>query len=270
MPPKRPKGFPTLIGQTDENRTGEAAVTTVRFDFRREAALSSRSSAQIVLSARAVRGSARSASYVFGGPAPVSAAPLALTWALFAVAAGCSGQSRFLTGGPTVGQLKTSLSNVEYENQQLKRASAKLQQENRAMEDRLVQEEIDNGDLAARLDDARNLLRDRGLDPDVRVGSHRGRGGLGSSAADMDGSSTISPSIGPVRPRRKPPFAQISGPTDPVPPMQQDDDPAPQPRGRRDMRSRRPDDVDHQAFYDGPLRWVPVAEATGASATGLR
>ncbi len=32
------------------------------------------------------------------------------------------------------------------------------------MEDRLVQEQIDNGDLAARLDDARNLLRDRGVD----------------------------------------------------------------------------------------------------------
>ena len=32
------------------------------------------------------------------------------------------------------------------------------------MEDRLVQEQIDNGDLTARLDDARNLLRDRGID----------------------------------------------------------------------------------------------------------
>ena len=42
------------------------------------------------------------------------------------------------------------------------------------MEDRLVQEQIENGDLTARLDDARNLLRDRGIEADVRVGSHRG------------------------------------------------------------------------------------------------
>ena len=53
-----------------------------------------------------------------------------------------------------MGQLKTSLSHLEYENAQLKRDVAKLQQENRAMEDRLVQEEQDNGDLTARLDDA--------------------------------------------------------------------------------------------------------------------
>ena len=41
------------------------------------------------------------------------------------------------------------------------------------IEDRLVQEQIDNGELTARLDDARNLLRDRGIDPEVRVGSNR-------------------------------------------------------------------------------------------------
>ena len=87
------------------------------------------------------------------------------------LAAGVRGRADFLTGGPTSGQLKTSLSHLEYENQQLKRSVAKLEQENRAMEDRLVQEQIDNGDLTARLDDARNLLRDRGLDPDVRARS---------------------------------------------------------------------------------------------------
>ena len=89
--------------------------------------------------------------------------------ATLSVATGCSGQSGFLTGGPTVGQMKTSLSHLEFENVELKRSVAKLQQENRSMEDRLVQEQIDNGDLTARLDDARNLLRDRGIESDVRV-----------------------------------------------------------------------------------------------------
>ena len=97
-----------------------------------------------------------------------------------------SGQSSFLTGGPTVGQLKTSLSHLEYENEQLKARTAKLEKESRSMENRLVQEQIDNGDLTARLDDARNLLRDRGLESDVKLGSRR-RGDGDESFADDDG-----------------------------------------------------------------------------------
>ena len=84
--------------------------------------------------------------------------------------AGCSGQSSFLTGGPTVGQLKTSLSHLEYENEQLKKTTAKLERENRSMEDRLVQEQMENGELTARLDDARNLLRERGIDDGRETG----------------------------------------------------------------------------------------------------
>ena len=72
----------------------------------------------------------------------------------------------------------------------MKQSVAKLQKENRSMEDRLVQEQIDNGDLTARLDDARNLLSDRGIDPDVRVGSHRGRDAGVGSFADKDGPPT--------------------------------------------------------------------------------
>src|SRR5437016_4248954 len=92
-------------------------------------------------------------------PVPTRTALAMLVCAGLSGLAGCSGRGAFLSGGPTVGQLKTSLSHLEYENAQLKRAVAKLQQESRTMEDRLVQEEIDNGDLTARLDDARNLLR---------------------------------------------------------------------------------------------------------------
>ena len=80
-----------------------------------------------------------------------------------------------LTGGPTVGQLKTSLSHLEYENAPVEATVAKLEQENRSMEDRLVQEQIDNGDLTARLDDARNLLRDRGSSRTCSRSSRRTR-----------------------------------------------------------------------------------------------
>ena len=74
-----------------------------------------------------------------------------------------------------------------------------------------MQEQMDNGDLTARLDDARNLLRDRGLEADVRVGSHRGGEAQGRSTSDGEGAEDASfPDESPSR-RRKTPFAQISG-----------------------------------------------------------
>ena len=178
--------------------------------------------------------------------------------------AGCSGQSNFLTGGPTVGQLKTSLSHLEYENEQLKKRTAKLESENRSMEDRLVQEQIDNGDLTARLDDARNLLRDRGLEPDVRLGSRR-RGNSDDLSDDDDGQRARTLPAGRVtRPRRKPPFAQISGRVDEVPPIQDGREPSARSRKRRDAGTNRSgrlddEDVDHHTFQTGPFRWLPVA-----------
>ncbi len=181
------------------------------------------------------------------------------------LAAGCAGRSNFLTGGPTAGQLKTSLSHLEFENQQLKQSVAKLQKENRTVEDRLVQEQIDNGDLAARLDDARNLLSDRGIDPEVRVGSNRGRDAGVGSYADNDGPPTRTLPAGQrARPRRKPPFANISGQVNSISPNDDDvakpehsDGPNSKvPRSRR----RLDDDLDHHSFYDGPLSWVPVTD----------
>ena len=164
-----------------------------------------------------------------------------------------------------MGQLKTSLSHLEFENEQLKSRTAKLEQESRSMEDRLVQEQISNGDLTARLDDARNLLRDRGIEPDVKLGSRR-RGDGDDSAAEDDGPrSRTLPAGRATRPRRKPPFAQISGQVDVVPPIQ--DGRASASRKRRDVGTNRSDrhaddDLDHHSFNTGTLRWVPVADTT--------
>jgi len=203
-------------------------------------------------------------------------AVLALICVGLSAAQGCSGQSSFLTGGPTVGQLKTSLSHLEYENQQLKRSVAKLQQESHSLEDRLVQEQIDNGDLAARLDDARNLLSDRGVDAEERVGSRRGGDSLRGSSGDDDGSAPRTLRAGQrARPRRKPPFAHISGSVNSIPPI--DDDNAAlrdqndgrDPKGGRSGR-RLDDDLDHHSFYTGPLGWLPVADETGAGTSRLR
>ena len=187
-----------------------------------------------------------------------------LVCAVLSTSAGCSGQSNFLTGGPTVGQLKTSLSHLEYENEQLKTRTAKLEQENRSMENRLVQEQIDNGDLTARLDDARNLLRDRGIESDVRLGSRRR--GEGDEAFGRRRGPSRTDDAGRPRdaPRRKPPFAQISGPVDDVPSVQDARGSAaaregprrrttPSPAGRRRH-------LDHQSFHTGS---TPMASRRG-------
>ena len=194
--------------------------------------------------------------------------------AVLSVIAGCSGQSNFLTGGPTVGQLKTSLSHLEFENEQLKSRTAKLEQESRSMEDRLVQEQISNGDLTARLDDARNLLRDRGIEPGVKLGSRR-RGDGDDSAAEDDGPRPRTlPAGRATRPRRKPPFAQISGQVDVVPPIQDGKESATGSRKRRDAgtnrSSRIDDDLDHHSFQSSHFRWLPVADATGDTPIRIR
>jgi pyruvate/2-oxoglutarate dehydrogenase complex dihydrolipoamide acyltransferase (E2) component len=185
---------------------------------------------------------------------------------------GCSGDSRFLNGGPSVGQLKTSLSHLEFENEQLKKRTAKLEQENRSMEDRLVQEQIDNGDLTARLDDARNLLRDRGVDADVKLGSRRRGDDLSD---DDDARARTTPAGRVTRPRRRAPFAQISShptasPTnsDEVKDVQDDQTEA-KPKSSRSRR-RRPEDLDKQSSRSGNLEWLPVADADNDSTIQIR
>jgi hypothetical protein len=173
----------------------------------------------------------------------------------------------YLSGGPTVGQLKTSLSHLEYENAQLKRSVAKLEQENRSIEDRLVREEVENGDLAARLDDARNLLRDRGLDGSDRARASRdGSNGL---ADDRFGVRAL-PAGQRSRKRRKPPVARIPGQADD---SGSADDESFVPELGTDADRSRPrfdEELDHHTYYPGPLRWAPIAGGAKDSVSQVR
>jgi hypothetical protein len=196
--------------------------------------------------------------------------------AILCAGGGCSGQSSFLTGGPTMGQLKTSLSHLEYENEQLKKTTARLERESRSMEDRLVQEQLENGDLTARLDDARNLLRDRGLEADVRVGSHRTRDALGRSTSERDGAENASfPDESPRRPRKSP-FAQIKGDGDSLGPIDvkgpSGDNNSSDRSGTRTKRSRRrlDDELDQHSFHKAPQSWMPVADSSDDSTIQIR
>jgi hypothetical protein len=157
-----------------------------------------------------------------------------------------------------VGQLKTSVSHLQFENEQLKTELAKLKDEQRAAEDRLVQEQIHNGDLAARLDDARNLLRDRGLDLDEG----------GSQARTLPaGRKTHKP--------RKPPAAQIGGDLNDLPAASDEQDqgnPSVSFRSSVPAPRRRifPDDPPSSSSSDDQLRWQPVATGPAAQAAPRR
>jgi hypothetical protein len=188
---------------------------------------------------------------------------------------GCSSRTGALTGGASSGQMKSAMSHLQFENEQLKTEVAKLKEENRSFEDRLVQEQVHNGDLAARLDDARNLLRDRGIDNDTRLGA-RARGAASEEPDDeLSGPRAIRAGRSTRKPR-KPPAASIPGGDLYELPTASDDEPkdnhtisfraADSPRPRRSFS----DDPAPPSEDDDQLRWQPVATGNDPRATPRR
>jgi hypothetical protein len=191
---------------------------------------------------------------------------------------GCSGRGNFLTGGPTQGQLKASLAHAEVQNQQLQKQVDQLKTDNRAIEDRLVREELNNGDLTARLDNARNLLRDRGVDlgEKSRTASNNRRPTF-DDENDPDSSGFGSPRTLPAGQRsrrsRKPPFAKIPGRIEDDWDEDEDADSVSSrrstwsPGGLRTSkaRSRRGSGdlvVGAQAFPEDQLRWTSIGDSS--------
>ncbi len=176
----------------------------------------------------------------------------ALVLALAGLLTGCAESGSFLSRGTTLGTLKTSISHLEYENAHLKRELAKIQSESREFEDRLVQEEQDNDDLKSRLDDARNLLSQRGYDL-----------GGGSGSSDRPPTPTL-PAGQSSRKRRKPPVAQIPGRIDVDPPSDSkknaNDDLF------NDPASPALDPFGPQSQREDLERWLPVAQGPVESA----
>lgn len=200
-----------------------------------------------------------------------------LAGAGLAASTGCSGQSPFLAG-PTRGQMKASLAQLEYENSQIKRDLAKLRHDNREMEDRLVQQEQDNGELTARLDDARNLLHDRGLEPPDRAMAGRER-----STDEATGPRTI-PAGRSNRKGRRQPFARIPGQFAPAPapaeeePTEEDQSLGPPQPASPSATATEPDstrlhfddEAEPHTSYNTPQRWSPVAVSPGSTASRVR
>jgi len=180
-----------------------------------------------------------------------------LVLAATALWAGCAQPGPILSRRTTVGALKTSLSHIEFENQQLRSRVANLESENRDIENRLVEEEQVNGDLSARLDNARNLLSDRGYD----WGDPRGSGSPDRLPRSGEDSSTRAlPAGRSNRTPRKPPFARIPGRGSSAPAEDQDDEfsypmiPSAESFG---PQSWRQDDA----------QWLPIARGTTTGAS---
>jgi hypothetical protein len=200
------------------------------------------------------------------------------SWSLLGILAlsGCAGSQSVLTGGPSTGQLKTSLSHLQYENEQLRTEVAQLKEDNRSIEDRLVQEQISNGDLTARLDDARNLLRDGGFGDETRIGSTNRGSMQGDSGEGRSPARTLRAGRTTRKPR-KPPTASIPGESDePLPSASKSVDRS---GGTISLRSSSaaphrhsfPDDPpDSPLSEDDPTLWRPVARATDAQAPARR
>jgi hypothetical protein len=175
-----------------------------------------------------------------------------------------------------VGQLKTTLSHLQFENEQLKTKVAQLEEEHRTVEDRLVQEQIHNGDLAARLDDARNLLRDRGLEADTRMGA-RSRGSRAIGTDENRGGVRTLPAGRTTRKPRKPPAASIrsDGNLDELPSASEHES---ENAGTISFRflgtpshsPAFPDDPADVRFNDDQLRWQPVATGPDPRAPSKR
>lgn len=177
---------------------------------------------------------------------------------LLAILAGCAQQGSLLSRRTTTGTLKASLSRMEYENQQLRREVSSLKTENRQVEDRLVQEESTNGELSARLDDARSLLGNRGT----------------SVSSDDD---PIDP--GPIQPRKtlpagrsnakrkKAPFVQIPGPIETLSP---DDRRQNDGEGWEHPAPRRHEVGDAQSRNADRTLWLPIASGVSEPSSTVR
>jgi hypothetical protein len=170
--------------------------------------------------------------------------------------AGCSQPGGLRAPGAAMGSMRASLGHLEYENEQLRKEVATLKDDNRKIENRLVQEESANGDLSARLDDARALLTHRGLD-----------GGESSDALDPGPAPRRTlPAGRSNRKKRKTPFAQIPGQIDVLPPTDDNGSSS----GWGQPSPPRVDDSDTTSSLDRPMNWLPIARGSVAPSPSRR
>ncbi len=160
-----------------------------------------------------------------------------------------------------MGALKSNVAQLESEKEQLSKQLADQKGENRRVESQLAELDAVNGDLSARLDDARAVISRQGIDDGKTLAPAR-------SASDSNRPAARRANPARSQPKgRKTPFAQIpnerrsldesdEGSTD-------DDLEAPAPRRDRD-------DFSPQSRLDDQSPWMPVARGATAPLRRIR
>ena len=172
-----------------------------------------------------------------------------------ALLAGCTSPGPLASRKTMMGTLRTSVANLEHQNEQLKRELADAQVENRHATDKLVQAESSNDELATKLDDARKAIRGEGGTSLVDSGP----GPVAEPVAPSRRQGTrTTPAGRSSRPGRRPPFARIPNRIEDAPALANPDDEP------DDTRSSRRDDLGPQSRNDRPSRWLPVGQSERA------
>jgi hypothetical protein len=169
-----------------------------------------------------------------------------------ATASGCAQTGDIFPRRTTVGTLKTSVSQLEFENEKLRREVAKLNTENRQIENELVDVEAARDELTTCLDDARHELRKRGLDFDGDRANAR------NSTEDPIDEPTTRPAGRSNRTKRKPPFAQIPSRIDEP---DTSDGPADTPKA---------DSIFGPQGSRDEIQWLPIARGTSDGSKDVR
>jgi outer membrane murein-binding lipoprotein Lpp len=166
---------------------------------------------------------------------------------------GCAQPGPFTSRQTMVGSLKASVSQLEFENEKLRKDVAELKADNARLDTQLAQEIDANGEMSARLDDAKDLIR-------RQTGTAQA---LGAPTKNFEDDSVPPPASTPrtrtTRGGRKPPAANIPR-IEPVTPFgsgSNSDDLGYQPSTKtpRDLGPLDQDDED---------RWLPVARGLGS------
>jgi hypothetical protein len=152
-----------------------------------------------------------------------------------------------------LGSLKASVSQLEFENEKLRKEVGELKADNARLDNKLAQESDVNGELAARLDDAKDLLRRQGGNAQA----------LGAPSKNFEDDGIPPPVTVPqgqrIKSRRKPPTTQIPRVEADEPDRSTGDDVSYTPSTRR-PRDLGPEDRDDD-------RWLPVARGLPSAVT---
>ena len=171
---------------------------------------------------------------------------------------GCAQPGPFTSRGPLVSGLKASVSQLESEKEELRKELADSKAENHRISDRLLEEEARTGDLTARLDGAKNILRGQGLDAQSASAPVRDELDPDPIRPDL---ASVSPAGRPQPKPRKAPFAEIRNGSYP-------DADAPDPDDSASNSSNEA--LNPRSIRDEDPRWLPVARGLSEPRTAVR